>query len=105
MPTGTEVLVTLGLAGGSAVVGWFAKQVIDLRESFGSMTSDIRSIKQSVFGNPDIRTADGMIATVEATVSAVESLASEMRRLHERMSAIEGTCVAMHGDVIVRRPE
>lgn len=102
LPTGMEVLVVTALSGGGVAASWFAKQVIDLRDGSKEQLSELRSIKQSLYGNPDIKTPDGLVATVEATMTAVDQMHSVVTDLDRRVAVVERGCIAIHGELVVR---
>lgn len=107
MPVSTmEMIVgavgTLGTGAIGTGVHWFATKVVENSATSQEILAEIRSIKQSIYGNPEIKGPDGLIATVGATAEAVDQLSERVKELDGRVLIVERGCIAIHGELIVR---
>lgn len=114
--TTAEMIITAVGTLGTGVIGkgihWFANKVIDNSETSQEILSEIRSIKQSLYGNPDSHTPDGLQATLVDTRKAVatvdgkvDEIGGQVEKLDIRLSVVERGCLAQHGQRFFREPQ
>lgn len=93
----TAAELAVGAAGtvltgaGGVIVKWFADQVIEVRDS-------MRSINHKLYGDPNQKTPDGLIADVNAASTMVIQVDGRVSALETRVAVVERGCIAQHGD-------
>lgn len=106
--TTAELIVTaVGTLGTGAVgtgVHWFAKKVIDNSDVSKEILSEIRSIKQSLYGSPDAKTPEGLSAVVTETKETVKKMGEQVEQIDTRLSLVERGCQFQHGEAFFREP-
>jgi hypothetical protein len=95
IPTGAELLVMASIGGGGSVVYWFARKVM-------SIDKNVTHIMQKLYGDPNDRESDGLVAKHNRHGEEIVIVHQRVDGLEARVERVEGTCIAIHGDVIVR---
>lgn len=100
--TGTEIVVggllTAVGAGSSAVLAWFARTIVEVRDH-------TRIMKQSLHGDPMSKTDTGLMGRVADIAEHTDRAHSRIDDIEPRIEAVEKTCVMIHGNVIMRTQE
>lgn len=106
-------LVEAGIVAAVAMMlVWFARALIEIRDltrnlpeterSVVEVRDKVRTMSQSLYGSKEASGKEGIMATLEATGKAVYAIDAKVADIEKRVEAVEGTCVAMHGKVIMR---
>ena len=97
--TGAEmivgVVVTGATAAGGAVVAWFAKQVVGVRD-------DVRTIKTKLYGDENEEQRQGLVTEVHTIHGVVDDIDKRVVGVEGRVSHIEKICAVQHGEIIFR---
>lgn len=85
----THVIMGFIVAGFTGILGWFAKQVVEMRDG-------LRSIKQKLYGDDNQSEPDGLITEVHSIRGTVEDIDRRLIDVEVRTQLVEQTLAINH---------